>query len=753
MRGGTGTATQRELSSSAGEPGLAHTGWFVSIGTLLTELADPIDVSAASRAGLSLNPEQQQAVRHGAAETDCCPPLLVLAGAGTGKTATLAHRVAWLIEQGVPPERVLLLTFSRRAASEMIHRAGALLVGPGAGQRFHLPWAGTFHSVAALLLRRYASLIGLNPNFTILDRSDSIDLFDWLRESYAEQAGKKRFPRAATCLSIYSDVTNTGASLEVVLEQRYPWCKNWLTDLQSLMAAYVTRKQAQALLDFDDLLLWWRYGLEEPGFADRVRCLFDHILVDEYQDSNRLQVELLSGLKPDGRGLFVVGDDAQSIYSFRGAEVDHLYRFSAQFSPPASRVALQRNYRSTQAILDTANCLIAGAHGPYDKTLVAADQRRGASPRLVTVLDDAEQSMYLVERILERREQGIALKQQAVLFRNSHHSDGLEIELARRNIPFVKYGGLKFVESAHIRDALALLRWAINPRDGLAGFRVLQLLAGVGPVLARSCLDTFSADADSCASKTLFSRLKRQMPRGVADEDWTGLCDLLEQLSEPHGRLTAQVAALAEWMSVSIAGRYDQPEARQADIRMLESISAQFPDMSQFIHALALDPPNATGGWGDNASHDEDYLILSTVHSAKGQEWQSVSVINVADGNFPNEFSTSNDKALAEERRLLYVAMTRAREHLELIEPMRYYLTQQPRYGAAHVYGARSRFLDQSLLDTLDCHALAGAAQQQQADGAADRHDFQGSTSPETEAEVAEITTTNVAARIRSLWE
>ncbi len=715
----------------------------------LPEIAEPAAELTARHPGYSLNPEQLQAVRHGAADYHLSPPLLVLAGAGTGKTATLAHRVAWLIDQGVPAERLLLLTFSRRAAAEMTHRAGALLAPACAGASFELPWAGTFHSVAALLLRRHARVIGLNPEFTILDRSDSIDLFDWQREAYAGKAGNKRFPRAATCLAIYSDVTNTGSSLEAVLQERYPWCLDWQGELKTLMAAYVAGKQTQALLDFDDLLLWWRYGLDEPRFAQRVRALFDHILVDEYQDSNRLQVELLEALKPDGRGLFVVGDDAQSIYSFRGAQVEHIYRFSGQFSPPASRIALQRNYRSTQAVLDAANCLIAGAHGPFDKSLIAASGRRGPIPRLVTVLDDAAQSVYLARRILERREQGMALRQQAVLFRNSHHSDGLEIELTRRNIPFVKYGGLKFVESAHIRDALALLRWAVNPRDSLAGFRALQLLAGVGPVLARTCLAKFSAVTGKHEGPDYFQRIGGAPPRGVEGSDWSGLFKLLALLSRSDARLTDQIVALADWMTVSIAARYDQPQARQADMRMFETISARFPDRSQFIQALALDPPSATGGWGDDAHPDEDYLILSTVHSAKGQEWQSVSVINVADGNFPNEFATGNDKALAEERRLLYVAMTRAREHLELIEPMQYHLTQQHRYGGAHVYGARSRFLDPAVLASFQCVAQVGATAEKSSPAGSEAERQQ---TPPNRANADQYPTSQVGARILSLW-
>ncbi len=679
--------------------------------------------TAATGGPDGLNPEQRAAVVHGADALHQAAPLLVLAGAGTGKTATLAHRVAWLVGQGVAPERILLLTFSRRAAAEMIHRAGAVLA-QDRGQRpghFKLPWAGTFHSVAAQLLRQHAPLIGLNPHFTIMDRGDSVDLFDWLRDQRGLTRARKRFPRAATCLGIYSDVTNTGLTLAAVLAERHPWCESWQAELQGLMRAYVERKQQLALLDFDDLLLWWRHAMEDAAFAQSARARFDHVLVDEYQDSNRLQVELLASLRPSGHGLFVVGDDAQSIYAFRGADVEHIYRFRGQFSPPATHVSLHRNYRSTQAVLDAANALIADAGGPFDKALSAASARCGPAPRLVTVADDAAQSAYLIGRILERREQGVPLRRQAVLFRNGHHSDGLEIELTRHKIPFVKYGGLKFVEAAHIKDALALLRWAFNPRDQLAAFRALQLVSGMGPVLARACLERLqkvgageaaaaqgapqaSTQAPTqAAPRQIFATLAATVPRGVCAQDWAGFCALLDILANDTLSLEARLGELARWLALVIADRYDDPQPRVADLDMLGALGARFRQLADLISALALDPPNATGGWGDDALRDEDYLILSTVHSAKGQEWQSVYLINVADGNFPNEFATDKPAALAEERRLLYVAMTRARDHLELIEPVRYYLTQQQQYGGAHVQGARSRFLTAAVLARLEC--------------------------------------------------
>ncbi len=660
-----------------------------------------------------LNPEQRLAVEHGSDALAAAGPLLVIAGAGTGKTATLAHRVAWLIANGVPPDRLLLLTFSRRAAAEMVRRAGSLLANDNpvlsARDRFVLPWAGTFHSVAASVLRRHGARLGLNRDFTILDRGDCVDCIDWLRTELALDASGSRFPRASTCLDIYSDRINTGQALDTVLSERYPWCVQWRESINRLLRAYVGHKHAQALLDYDDLLLWWRLGMDEPGFSAVVRAHFDHVLVDEYQDSNRLQVELLTALRPDGRGLFVVGDDAQSIYSFRGADVEHIYRFSRQFAPPARRISLMTNYRSTQPVLDTANALIAGAGGPYDKSLVAANQASGPRPRLVTVLDDAAQSAWVIACVLGQREAGIPLRHQAVLFRNSHHSDSLEIDLTRHNIPFVKYGGLKFVEAAHVKDAIALLRWSVNPRDTLAGFRALQLISGIGPAIAREVLLRIARDATIATSASaLLDATLRVGPRGVAAAQWTAFTALIRSLADARLSVNERLLVLADWMVPVIEERYAEPQARCADLQMLATIGAGYVDIPSLIAALALDPPGATGGFSDDALIDEDYLILSTVHSAKGQEWHNVMVINVADGNFPNEFATSNTKAVAEERRLLYVAMTRARHQLHLIEPVRYYLTRQPRLGGAHVYGARSRFLDTDVLATVECIGREG---------------------------------------------
>ncbi len=435
----------------------------------------------------TLNPEQRAAVVHGE-DDGLGAPLLIIAGAGTGKTNTLAHRVAHLVVRGADPGRILLLTFSRRAAEEMTRRARrivakALGTTSGVDLAATLPWAGTFHSVGARLLREYAPSVGLDPGFTLHDREDSSDLMNLVRHELGFSAKARRFPLKGTCLAIYSAVVNTARPLDAVLQGSFPWCREWESDLKSLFLAYVEAKQAQQVLDYDDLLLYWSHMMEVPELARALGEGFDYVLVDEYQDTNRLQASILLALKPDGRGLTVVGDDAQAIYAFRGATVENILDFPSHFEQPARQVTLERNYRSTQPILVAANAVMELAREGYAKRL-HSERVSERQPRLVTVRDEAEQAGYVVEQTLARREAGTKLKHQAVLFRASHHSARLEVELSRRRIPFVKFGGLKFLEAAHVKDVLALLRWSRNLRDRVSGFRAIQLLAGLGPKTA-----------------------------------------------------------------------------------------------------------------------------------------------------------------------------------------------------------------------------------------------------------------------------
>ncbi len=688
----------------------------------ITEVATETEQTANS-ALPDLNSAQRSAAQYGNQVGNGgwqSTPLLIIAGAGTGKTSTLAHRVAHLFLNGVAAERILLLTFSRRAAAEMVRRAHRI-VAQQVSRRHNdkgrvattecsvrFPWSGTFHSMANRLLRRYAGELGLEPGFSVMDRADSADLMDVARHELGFSSKDRRFPRKDTCLAIYSHCVNTRLPLDRVLLETFPWCAEWEAELKVLFRRYVDTKLVQQVLDFDDLLLYWHMLVQERSLAQDVSALFDHILVDEYQDTNSLQAEILLALRPTGAGLCVVGDDAQSIYSFRAANVGNILDFPSHFNPPAQVIALEDNYRSTQPILDAANALMAEATRQYRKQLRACRgaAQNGSRPRHVTVLDDQSQARYIVEHLIEAREQGTLLRRHAVLFRSSHHSDVLELELVRRNIPYVKYGGLKFLEAAHVKDLLAILRWADNPKNRIAAFRALQLLPGVGPRHADRCWTAFAAAGHDWRALTNYGAPPS------AREDYGALVALLAAIGTAAARWEGQIGLVRHWYEPQLLRIYEEAgAARGGDLEQLERIALQFASRERFLSELTLDPPSATSDISNGASLDEDFLILSTVHSAKGQEWDRVFVLNVSDGNFPNEYAAGKPDLIEEERRLLYVAMTRARSELDLISPLRYYVTQQSRTGDAHVYGARSRFLTQGVMATLDAKVWPPAEQ------------------------------------------
>ncbi len=621
-------------------------------------------------------------------------PLLIIAGAGTGKTNTLAYRVAHLLVCGARPERILLLTFSRRAASEMTRRAVRIASASVPGN-LRLPWSGTFHAIANRLLRRYARRIGLAADFTVMDRSDSADLMDMVRQDLLLGQGRRRFPRKHCCLDIYSRTLNLQMPLEKVLEKHFPWCSEWRAELRELFRRYTDAKQSSDVLDYDDLLLCWSLLMQEASLAKSVRQRFDHVLVDEYQDTNRLQAEILLRLKPDGRGLTVVGDDAQSIYSFRAACIENILEFPSSFPVPAKVITLEQNYRSVQGILDAANTLIAESPRGYQKKLTAV-RTGGARPHYVSVADEDAQTEYVIAGVLAGRERGQLLRQQGVLFRSTHHSDRLELALTRANIPYVKYGGLKFLEAGHVKDLLAILRWAENPRDRLALFRVVQLLEGCGPRTAAKTYE-FLATAG-----WQLSRLADFPMRATMREQWLQMAMLMEGLGGEQASWPASMERAASWYKRQMPDLYENARVREADIEQLQQLAGQFPSRERFLTELTLDPPVAAGDLAGPPLLDEDYLVLSTVHSAKGQEWDSVYLLNVADGNFPSEFATGDPEQIEEERRLMYVAMTRAKKQLHLIAPLRFYVPQQARHGDRHVYGARSRFMSDAMLAHCD---------------------------------------------------
>jgi DNA helicase II / ATP-dependent DNA helicase PcrA len=654
----------------------------------MTESTDMPDQAAADPLA-GLNDQQRAAVTHGDG------PLLVIAGAGTGKTGTLAHRVAHLLAGGADPRRILMMTFSRRAAVEMTRRV-AQIARARLGDRAEplaagLTWAGTFHSVGARILREHAPMLGLEPDFTLHDRSDSEDLINLARHRLGLSTRRSRFPAKATCTAIYSRVVNARRPLAEVLAADFPWCASWEGELRALFAAYVEAKQATGVLDYDDLLLYWAEMLGDPAAAAALGAGFDHVLVDEYQDTNRLQAGILAALKPDGRGVTVVGDDAQAIYGFRAAEVRNILDFPDSFRPPARVITLERNYRSTAPILASANAVIGEAGEGFRKALWT-DRDAAERPSLVTVIDEAAQADYVCDAVLAAREAGSQLRQQAVLVRTASHTAPLEVELTRRNIPYVKFGGLKFLEASHVKDVMAVLRYAQNPRDRLAGFRVPQLLPGIGPVSAEAILGELAAGRPP-------GRVPERARAAVA-----GFVALLADLRGGCG-WPAEIDAVRLWYQPHLERIHDEAEPRLGDVAQLCRMAAAFASRAEFLTELTLDPPQATSDLAGAPLRDEDYLVLSTIHSAKGQEWRSVFVLNCVDGCIPSDLGTGTKAEVEEERRLLYVAMTRARERLHLVTPLRFHAHGQPGGGDRHVYAARSRFLPRHLLELFDSTA------------------------------------------------
>jgi DNA helicase-2/ATP-dependent DNA helicase PcrA len=637
-----------------------------------------------------LNERQLQAATHTGS------PLLVVAGAGTGKTKTLVARVARLIDQGADPERILLLTFTRRAAAEMVSRVAAACPGRSANQI----WGGTFHSVANRLLRTYGQAAGLPPGFTVLDHGDSTDLFALARTEEGFGQRGKRFPRAETIASIYSRMVNSQAKLDDVLQADFPWCAEHGDDLRTLFGAYTTAKRTNQVLDYDDLLLFWR-GLTTSPVGEALRCLFDHILIDEFQDTNAIQADILTGMVGHDTEICAVGDDAQAIYGFRAATVANMWAFPT-VHPDAEVVVLEQNYRSTMPILKLANAVLAQQPATDEldpQARVTTFNRNlwstateGVRPSLLSCVDEGDQSQLIAERILDARERGVDLRQQAVLFRAGHHADGLELELVRRDIPYVKYGGLKYLETAHVKDLLALLRVLENPEDQLAWHRVLRSMDGVGPATVRRLVDELRVAKPNANALTRFIDGIGRVPSAAADQAGELRQAFAACVTNELDPAT-QIDRLKQFCALVFPNRYENSEARLADIDQLATGARGYGSRSRFLTELTLDPPRKTGDFAGPPHLDDDWLTLSTIHSAKGCEWRSVYLLHAADGNIPSEMALGDQQGLAEELRLLYVAITRAKSELTVSFPLRFHVN---RFASddRHVYAQLSRFLE-----------------------------------------------------------
>lgn len=634
-----------------------------------------------------LNPQQAAAATHGDG------PLLIIAGAGTGKTRTLVYRVAHLIDRGVRPERILLLTFTRRAAQEMLSRAERLVGGNS--KKVH---GGTFHATAHRLLRRFGAAAGLPKDFTIMDQGDSTDLMQLSRAQLGYAAKSKRFPKKETLQYVYSRHVNTGISIEDIIRDDYAQFIDYLEDFNKIYSDYTSRKQQRNLVDYDDLLLFWAMLLEaSPEIGGKIASLYDHILVDEYQDTNVLQARILKGMCLSHANLTVVGDDAQSIYSFRGANFRNILGFPDQFAG-ATVVTLEQNYRSTEPILDVTNTLISRAAERFTKNLWT-ERKGGEIPWLVAAQDEEQQTRFVVDRILELHEEGTPLREIAVLFRAGYMSADLEIELTARKIPFEKWGGLKFLEAAHVKDVLAFLRILENPRDEVSWYRILLLLPGIGDATARSAIDAMASAAWQSAA---FGRF---VPPPRARAAHSSLVILLDDLrsgkSADEAIVAAEIARVRTLYDNILRERYDKTEPRLSDLDQLQQIAAGYPDRATFLSALALEPPQATqdlaGPGGKN--EDDDCLILSTAHSAKGKEWDAVFIIWAVDGWFPSARCLDTPEETEEERRLMYVAMTRARNHLSITYPLNAYSTRR---GSDYSIDQLSRFIDRGIRDRME---------------------------------------------------
>ncbi|HET9894898.1 MAG TPA: ATP-dependent helicase [Streptosporangiaceae bacterium] len=670
--------------------------------------ATGVATEVAARVLDDLDAEQRRAVTHPPG------PLLVLAGAGTGKTKTLVARAAWLCQQGLEPSRILLLTFTRRAADEMLARVSSSNGTSGIGTVSHGSaddraggssggriTGGTFHSIAHRIIRRHAESFSLPAQFSVIDPGDVIDLFDLLRNDYGLTASERRAPRAATCADIYARCVNTQAPVAEVVKAGFGWCSDATSQLSDLFRGYVAHKRAHGLVDFDDMLLMWRAALADEAAGPALRGMFDAVLVDEYQDVNAIQADIVRLLRPEGDGLTCVGDDAQAIYGFRGADPAHLRELTLRV-PGIEVVRLTTNYRSKPTLLALSNAVRPQSAG-LELTL-RASRVAGLMPLLIRCYDEATQAREICAKILEGHEAGTDLRDQAVLVRSAHHSDVLEIELAARGIPFVKYGGLRFTEAAHVRDFLAALRVITNPADDVAWFRLLRLHDGIGPAHAARLVAALRLTEPlpiSRWSEAIAAAPARSRPALTTTLAGIEAAARLHDAPLASGSTIGLAMAVLTALDDALRGRYPNADERIADLERLADAAVSRPSLHDALVDLALDPPVSASDLAGPPRIDEDYLTISTIHSAKGLEWPVVHLAHLVDGAVPSDLALTSRAGLDEERRLFYVAVTRARDQLFLYSPLRLHHHRRGR-DDRHSLGQLTRFLDRTALAA--CH-------------------------------------------------
>jgi len=602
-----------------------------------------------------LNPSQLAAV------TSAEGPLLIIAGAGSGKTRTLTYRVAYLVEKGIPPQSILLLTFTRKASQEMLHRAAQLV-----GARCAMVSGGTFHSFANSVLRTYAKEIGFGHDFYIMDRSDTESLINIIRKESGYGSKNRSFPRKQTLANIFSRAVNKVLSLEDVVSRDYPHFFNDLEAIIELNKEYANQKRINNALDYDDLLIFLHLLLKKhPEIRKSLTSLYRYIMVDEYQDTNPVQAEIVYFLAGDEKNIMVVGDDSQSIYSFRGADFMNIMRFPDIF-PSTRIIKLEENYRSAQPILDLTNKMIENAATKYSKKLFT-NLHGETMPIIINAEDEYAQSEIVVKKIKHLAEKGIPANEIAVLFRAGFHSFGLEIELTKNNISFIKMGGFKFMDSAHIKDVIAHLRAFSSRVDRISWYRILMLLNKIGPAAARKIFKSVSEKGRDAGLSDI--KLKGKAAEGIMK-----LKGLFAKMDSQSVTVADMGEAVIEYYTPLLETMYDDHHKRRKHLEHLVAIMERYRNMGDFLTDMALEPPNTVkdDSFTTNPSN-KGRLVLSTVHSAKGLEWNTVFVIWALDGRFPSAYALNNDKELEEELRLMYVAATRAKENLFFIYPQNVY--------------------------------------------------------------------------------